>query len=478
MHQGRDVPHSRRALPRPANPVTEPTATNVGRLTRDQLSLHLTKAQNPGSGLIGTEFEAIVLTAQRPRPKVASYSESVAPVLKALCDKFGWAAGPNRGVGDEMVELVRNGASITLEPGGQIELSGAPQKNVRDTCQEFRQHRKELHEVGEFLGLSFLATGFHPFATRNEIQWMPKGRYSVMRSYLPTRGERSLDMMLRTCTVQVNLDYPDERECGRRFCAMLKASSLITALFSNSPFREGRASGYLSERSLVWSSVDPDRCGLPSFAFEPNFSYEKYVDWVLSVPMFFIYREGKYIPCHIPFSQFLEKGFTDDSRVQHHPTLADWELHLSTVFPEVRLKPFIEVRGADAVSHQYLCALPALCKGLLYDSQAMDALEELMSGLTPTTAQERWERARKFAFKDDEIYELCEKLVQIAHDGLARLDAPLAPAAHEVDFLNPLIELIDRRETLAQASLRELGSSPDPHKLCEHYRYAGPSFLG
>lgn len=457
----------------PGTLVTSSSSSQAPRLTRDQLANHLHRAENPSEGLIGTEFEAIILHAQNSSPRVASYNQSVAPVLQALCEEFAWTAGPNRGNQGEIVELRRNGASITLEPGGQIELSGAPQENVHATCQEFRQHRRELDAVGKKLGLSFLATGFHPFATREEIQWMPKGRYEVMRNYLPTQGSRALDMMLRTCTVQVNLDYPNEQECGRRFCSMLKASSLLTALFANSPYKEGQATGYHSERSRVWSEVDPKRCGLPPFAFEENFSYEKYVDWVLQVPMFFIYREGQYIPYHQPFSSYLADGFVDDHGQRHYATLADWELHLSTVFPEVRLKPYIEIRGADAVSHRYLCALPALSKGLLYDDQSLSALEELVSGLSPQQAQDRWERARKFAFQDPDILALCQRMLRIARDGLDRLDASLAPDAREACFLDPLQELLDRGATIAQASLSELGERPTPLALSRHYHYAG-----
>lgn len=457
--------------------------TTPSKLTREDLLSPFQKAENPKAPRIGTEFEAIPLRRGPAGPETVDYNHAIAPILEQLCSRFAWNPSEDRGVDGEIIALQRDGASITLEPGGQLELSGAPLYNVHQTCEEFRAHRKELHEIGQSLGISFLAAGFHPFASRDDIHWMPKDRYAVMRKYLPTRGALALDMMLRTATVQVNLDYPNEKECGRRFVAISKASSLLTALFANSPFFEGKASAYQSYRSRVWAEVDPDRCGLPDFLFDQGFSYERYVDWALSVPMFFIQRNHRYLPLHIPFGEYLEQGYQDPNQGLHQATAKDWNLHLSTLFPEVRLKPFIEVRGADGANHRFLCALPALTKALLYDDEALLELEALVANIDKAQAMDRWERARKHGLQDPQIARDCERLIHIAGQSLARNDREQQdPARHEFDFLNPLRELLQDKKNRAAKMLEAAKTAPlakspaqglDRDWLCRQFYYAG-----
>src|SRR5690606_12380047 len=262
--------------------------------------------------------------------------ETVLPTLEAMRDRFGWTESKDRGVAGELIALERDGASITLEPGGQFELSGKPLPTVHDTCAEFTTHYRELDEIASEMGVAWIACGFHPFATREEIDLMPKGRYEVMRRYLPTRGALALDMMLRTCTVQANFDYKDEAQCGRRLRLMLGVSSLITALFANSPFVEGEFAGVRSRRSATWEQVDPDRCGLLPFVCEGEFSWAHHVDFALDVPMFFVKRGHHYHEHHATFRRFLADGFVDPQGTMHRATQGDWEIHLSTLFPEVR----------------------------------------------------------------------------------------------------------------------------------------------
>lgn len=440
------------------------------------------KARRPDNHLIGTEQEKFGLYLDDEAvPQPVRYREHVLPTLEALRDRFGWKESPDRGVDGELVALERDGASITLEPGGQFELSGAPLPTVHDTCAEFSQHYEELHAVAEPMGIAWIACGFHPFARRDEIDVMPKGRYDVMRAYLPTRGELALDMMLRTCTVQANFDYKDEQQCGRRLRLMMGVSALITALFANSPYKEGRYAGVRSLRSATWEHVDPDRCGLLPFVFEDDFSWQRYVDYALDVPMFFVKRGGRYHPHHVPFRKFLAEGFVDPEGTRHRATQADWELHMSTLFPEVRIKPFIEIRGADSVGSRTVCALPALCKGLIYCDEARDGAWELVRELSFGQRMDQWVRARERGLSDPDILRKCQRLLELARHGLERLDVRDSRDRSEARFLDALDEQVARGATPAGDALRELGETPghDPEgrrRLVERFHFAGARF--
>ena len=449
----------------------------------DELVRWFERARRADNHLIGTEQEKFGLWLDRredPSGLVTPvrYREHVLPTLEGLRDRFGWTESKDRGVNGELIALERDGASITLEPGGQFELSGKPLPTVHHTCAEFTQHYEELHAIAEPMGVAWIACGFHPFATREDIDWMPKGRYAVMRAYLPTRGDMALDMMLRTSTVQANFDYKDEAQCGRRMRLMLGVSSLITALFANSPYREGKAAGVRSLRSATWERVDPDRCGLLPFAFDGEFSWQRYVDWALDVPMFFVKRGHDYHPHHPSFREFLRDGFTDPSGVHHRATQGDWELHLSTLFPEVRLKPFIEIRGADSVGSRTVCALPALCKGLIYDDDARTAAWELVEALDFDQRMDLWRRARTNGLSDPEVLDKCQKLLGYARMGLDRLDVRDSKGRTEARFLDALDAQVARKATPAGDLLREFGDEPgrdaaSRRALVERLTFAG-----
>ncbi|HWT09438.1 MAG TPA: glutamate--cysteine ligase [Roseomonas sp.] len=290
--------------------------------------------------------------------------------------QFGWEPILDRG---NPIGLKRGDASVSLEPGGQFELSGAPLANMHEAAAELAQHLDEVRAVARPLGLGFAPLGFHPMATRDQMPWMPKGRYAIMREYMPRVGHMGLDMMLRTCTVQVNLDFGDEADMVEKLRVSLALQPLATALFANSPFAEGKPNGYRTLRGKVWTDTDPDRTGIPAVAFEDGFGFERFADWVLDVPMYFIMRDGQWIDAAgMSFRAFLE-GRADKLR-GHAATMGDWADHVTTVFTDVRLKRFLEMRGADAGAPAFLNALPAFWVGLIYDDAAQKAARALTRG--------------------------------------------------------------------------------------------------
>jgi glutamate--cysteine ligase len=433
----------------------------------------------PGTHLIGTELEKFgVVAADAGQPLLPVRHEHIESVLSALVERHGWNVGSDRGTDGEIIELVRDGASITLEPGGQFELSGKPLPDVHATCAEFTQHFTELHDVSAPLGLTWLTAGFHPWATREEINWMPKGRYGVMRRYLPTRGAQALDMMLRTCTVQANFDYTSERQCGERLRVASAIAPVVAAMFANSAYREGRRTELQSVRCNVWTEVDPDRCGIPAFVFEPGFTYDKYVQWALDVPMFFVKRNGAFHPHHVPFRTFVRDGFVDASGHRHHAVWSDWMLHLSTLFPEVRLKPHIEFRSADSVGSRFVCALPALVKGILYDETATATAWEMLADLDRTGRRALWQRACGPGLRDPGVLTMARRLVELSREALDRMDLRDGKGRTEARFLDPLQERIDRGRSPIDDVVDALGDAPgrDPaaqHAFARAFYFAG-----
>ena len=296
--------------------------------------------------------------------------------IKALLDgltRFGWTPVLE---GDNVIALEREGASVSLEPGGQFELSGAPLETVHDICEETGQHLEEVKAVADELGLGFLGLGFTPTWRRDEVPVMPKGRYKIMRQYMPKVGGLGLDMMFRTCTVQANLDFGSEADMVEKFRVSLALQPFATALFANSPFVEGKPTGFVSSRANVWTDTDPDRTGMLDFVFQDGFGFETYARYALDVPMYFAKRDGKYV-------DLAGRSFVDfmDGKLAElpgdRPTLKDWADHMTTIFPEVRLKKYLEMRGADSGPWSRLCALPALWMGVLYDSAALAAAWDL-----------------------------------------------------------------------------------------------------
>ncbi|MCW2382559.1 MULTISPECIES: glutamate--cysteine ligase [unclassified Sphingobium] len=326
---------------------------------------------------IGTEHEKFVYRLADHR--APSYDEpgGIRDLLDGL-RAFGWEPVEE---GGKVIALSGSDGTISLEPAGQLELSGAPLDNLHQTCAETGRHLEQVKAVGDKLGLGFLGLGMWPDKTRAELPIMPKGRYGIMLQHMPRVGSMGLDMMLRTCTIQVNLDYSSEARMVKMFRTSLALQPLATALFANSPFTEGKPNGYLSYRSHIWSDTDPHRTGMLPFVFEDGFGYERYADYALDVPMYFVFRDGKYIDAAgQSFRDFLEGKLP--ALPGERPTMGDWEDHLSTAFPEVRMKSFLEMRGADGGPWNRICALPALWVGLLYDDGALDAAWDLVKDWT------------------------------------------------------------------------------------------------
>ncbi|MFT8675850.1 MAG: glutamate--cysteine ligase [Acetobacter sp.] len=273
---------------------------------------------------------------------------------------------------------VAAGAAISLEPAGQFELSGAPLRSLHETARELNAHYDAVRLLSRKLGLGFAPLGFHPTAARDTMPWMPKSRYAIMRNYMPKVGSLGLDMMQRTCTVQVNLDFGSEQDMVRKMQVSMALQPVATALFANSPFVEGKPNNFLSNRARIWTDTDNNRSGMPACVFEPDFGFERYVEWLLDVPMYFIMREGRMIDVAGRSFRAWLNGDRQDGLEGLQPTIGDFEDHITTAFPDVRLKQFLEMRGADAGSPEMTMALPALWTGLLYDSAALEAAWELV----------------------------------------------------------------------------------------------------
>tara|TARA_Y100001970_G_scaffold293928_1_gene444721 strand:- start:9232 stop:10596 length:1365 start_codon:yes stop_codon:yes gene_type:complete len=323
--------------------------------------------------LIGTEHEKFGYRLSDLRP-IPYFGEAGIQALLTGLTRFKWEPYFE---GDNVTALLKEGASVSLEPGGQLELSGAPLPNLHRTCDELHNHLEQVAQIAQELKIGFLGTGFQPKWKIDDIEWMPKGRYKIMREYMPKMGNLGLDMMTRTATVQVNLDFSDETDMVKKMRIGLALQPIITALFANSPFTNGHPNGFLSYRSHVWMDTDPDRCGMLDFVFNEDMSFEKYVDYALDVPMYFVQRDGVYIDASgQSFRDFINGELP--ALPGEKPLIKDWDDHLTTLFPEVRMKRYIEMRGADAGPWSRLCALPALWVGLLYDSVALDQAEQLI----------------------------------------------------------------------------------------------------
>ncbi len=368
---------------------------------------------------VGAEMEKFGVDRVTGAPIHFDGERGVSRFLAMLAEDHGWAP-ESEAPGAPVISLTRAGASITLEPGSQLELSGAPLEHAHQICAEFRGHLAEIAPLSERLGLRWLGLGFHPFARRSDLDFIPKQRYAIMREYLPRRGALALDMMLRTSTVQANFDYVDEADAMRKMQLSLRVQPLVTAMFGNAPFYEGGLFGGKSYRAKVWLEVDPDRSGLVPGLWKKDAGYKDYVAWALGVPMFMFKRDGKpVVNTGQSFGSFLEDGFEG-----HHARYSDWVTHLNTLFPEVRLKKTIEVRGADAQGAKMACALPALFTGILYDARALDdalALTESWT-LDEVTAlrQHVWRDGLASPFRGGTLAPIAEKVMDIAKGGLER----------------------------------------------------------
>ncbi|GAB4225068.1 MAG: glutamate--cysteine ligase [Kiloniellaceae bacterium] len=391
---------------------------------------------------IGTEHEKSCFSLDDFRPLPYEGERGIRALLEGL-QRFGWSPVSEHG---KVIALAKNGASVSLEPGGQVELSGAPLKTIHDTCSEVHTHLDQIRQVAGPMNIAAMGLGFQPKWARADIPWMPKGRYKIMRDYMPKKGSLGLDMMLRTCTVQVNLDFASEADMVKKFRVGLALQPVATALFANSPFTEGRPNGFLSYRSHIWTDTDPDRCGILPFVFEDGMGFERYVDHVLDVPMYFVYRDGEYIDASgQSFRDFLDGKLP--ALPGEKPKMGDWADHLSTLFPEVRLKKFLEMRGADGGPWKSLCALPAFWVGLLYDQSALDAAWDLVKDWTLEEHQylrdEVPRQALHTPFRGKTLNAVAVQAVEIAARGLKarrRLDGQGDDESHFLSLLRSRVE--------------------------------------
>ncbi len=389
------------------------------RRQSDLLSPFLEACKPRSEWRIGPEAEKFGVFEATGAPVPYSGDRSVLRVLEELVRSHGWQPEREHD-GAPIIALARGDASVTLEPGGQLELSGGKAKSIHEVCTELRGHMREIAPLSRALGIVYLGVGFHPFARREDFEWVPKQRYAVMREYLPTRGGHALDMMLRTCTVQVNLDYEDEVDAMRKMRVALALAPATTAMFANSPWKEGQPHGGVTYRGRTWLDVDPDRTGLLPPLWVQGAGFEQYVEWALDVPMFVFKRGGHAITnAGQTFRSFYKNGFQG-----HRATLEDWKLHLNTIFSDVRLKKTIEIRGADVQRTDLACALPALWTGILYDERALAEAEALVDGWKHDEVAELrtrvWREGLRTPFRGRTLAAVAERLVAIGQGGLER----------------------------------------------------------
>ncbi|MFN3519072.1 MAG: glutamate--cysteine ligase [Sphingomonas sp.] len=422
--------------------------------SRDQLIASFAKGEKARDRWrIGTEHEKFVYSRADHHAPSWDEPSGIRALLTEL-QQYGWKPVEE---GGKIIALTGADGSVSLEPAGQFELSGAPLDNLHQTCAETGRHLDQVKAAGDKLGIGFLGLGMWPDKTRAELPIMPKGRYAIMLRHMPRVGTMGLDMMLRTCTIQVNLDYASEADMVQKFRVGLALQPLATALFANSPFTEGKPNGYLSYRSHIWSDTDPARTGMLPFVFEDGFGYERYADYMLDVPMYFVYRDGKYIDAAgLSFRDFLKGELS--VLPGELPTLDDWNDHLSTAFPEVRLKTFLEMRGADGGPWNRICALPALWVGLLYDQGALDAAWDLVK---------HWSMEARQALRDSvprlgldapvagrgTLRDIAAEVLDIANAGLAARARLNSSGDNETGFLDPLRDIVRTGKVPAQQLL-------------------------
>ncbi len=407
----------------------------------------------PKKWRIGTEHEKIPFYKSNFGVVPHEGKKGIEAILALFVKEFGWSEVREQG---KLTALSRNGASITLEPGGQFELSGKPLKNLHETCQEVDGHLKEARHVGDALDIGFLGIGFQPKWSLSAYQIMPKSRYHIMKNYMRQVGSLGHQMMFRSATVQVNLDYSDEADMRIKFRTALALQPFVTALFANSPFLEGRPSGFLSYRAYVWGDVDTDRTGMLPFVFDSEFSYEHYVDYALDVPLYFVVRNNRYIDTSgESFRKFL-KGELPQLKGEK-PTLTDWNNHLSTLFPEVRMKSFLEMRGADSGPWKTLCALPAFWVGILYDSDVLQAVWDMVKDMTVYEREALRRTAPvlglKAPYRNTEIGKILLKLIELAETGLKKRAIHNIMKQDETKYLWSLKEILRLQKTPAEKLL-------------------------
>lgn len=458
-----------------SGPTPETEEARAPIESKAQLVAYLAAGEKPRTDWrIGTEHEKFPFLTDTLAPVPYEGPRSIKALLEGLAEKFGYA--PILEDGNIIALADPQGGAVSLEPGGQFELSGAPLASLHDTCAEVNTHLSHVREVGDKLGIGFLGLGATPIWSRAQVPVMPKGRYGIMAPYMDKKGKLGRDMMFRSCTVQVNLDFASEADMVKKLRVSLALQPLATALFASSPFLDGKPNGFKSFRSAIWLDTDPDRTGMLPFAFEDGFGYERYVDYALDVPMYFVQRDGRYN--NVSGESF--RAFMQGKLPQHpgwRPTMKDWADHLTTIFPEVRLKRFLEMRGADSGPWRRLCALPAFWVGILYDQAALDACWDLVKGWSAPERQALRE-AVPAAGLDAKI--AGRSLREIARDVLALSRAGLKARAimgckgrDETQFLDVLDDSVSSGKTLADELLDHYAGSwqGDVSRVFRDYAY-------
>jgi glutamate--cysteine ligase len=424
--------------------------------TREDLVAWFEAGSKPTSRFrIGTEHEKFVFTVEDYNPVPYEGRRGIRALLEGMQHLLGWEpiveAGNIIGLFD-----VTGGGAISLEPGGQFELSGAPVETVHQTCSELMAHLAQVKEVARPLGIGFLGLGMIPTWSRAQIPMMPKGRYRIMTAYMPKVGKLGLDMMYRTCTVQTNIDYSSEADMVKKLRVSLALQPVATAMFANSPFTEGKPNGFLSFRSEIWRDTDTDRSGMLPWAFEPGMGFERYVDYALSVPMYFVKRGERYIDVAGQSFRDLMAGRLEGLPGEH-ATISDWANHVSTIFPEVRLKRYLEMRGADGGPWRRLPALPAYWVGILYDDDSLQAAWDLVKDWTAPERQKLRDEVPRRGFAatiaGQSVLQLAKTTIALAENGLARRRRLDARGQDERRYLRPIEDYVARGITPADELL-------------------------
>lgn len=424
---------------------------------------------------IGTEHEKFGYCLETRSPIPYDGPRSVRAMLEGLRDGFGWSELYE---GEHLIGLEKAGANISLEPGGQLELSGAPLSSIHQTCDEVNEHLSQVRMIADRLGIGFIGLGAAPEWMHEDMPVMPKGRYRLMTRYMDEVGTQGKEMMYRTCTVQVNLDFASEADMVKKFRVALALQPVATALFANSPFFEGKPNGQCSWRAKVWQNLDPARTGMLPFVFEDGMGFERYVDYALDVPMYFVYRDGVY---HDALGQSFRDFLKGDlpALPGETPTLSDWADHLTTIFPEARIKRYMEMRGADSGPWRRLCALPAFWVGLMYDGAALDAAWDLAKGWTAEDREKLRADAGALGLKAQiagrRVHDIAADCLSIAQSGLRSRRMPGAGGLlpDETHFLNALHDIVAAGETPADELLRRYQTewSEQLEPLYQHYSY-------
>lgn len=442
--------------------------------SKDQLTAHLASGCKPkDQWRIGTEHEKFVFCRTSLKPVPYEGETGIRAILEKLSEETGWSIIRENGL---PIGLKGDGASVSLEPGGQFELSGAPLETVHQTCDEVHTHLAAIEKVCDPMGVAFLGMGFAPTWTLDETPRMPKPRYKIMRNYMPKKGTLGLDMMHRTCTVQVNLDFSSETDMAAKFRTSLALQPIATALFANSGLIEGKNSGYASYRAHIWTDTDPDRTGLLQFVFEDGFGFERYTDYMLDVPMYFVRRNGEYIDAAgQSFRDFMKGELPALPGVT--PTMEDWEDHLSTAFPEVRLKTFLEMRGADGGPWARICALPALWVGLLYDDEALSAAWDIAKGWSAEEREQLRGDAARFGLQAKAggrtVQEIALEVLKISREGLRRRARMGNLKEDETTYLDPLVKIAESGVTMGEWTAQRFEGelNRDAKRLFEECKY-------